>query len=504
MAEFGPFTLGAAGLMREGRAVAIGQRGLALLAALAGADGPLDKAALMEAGWPGLAVEEGNLTVQIAALRKALGTREDGQEWIVTVPRVGYRLAGSPAERVAPSEEVRRPALAVLPFDNLSGDPSQVYFADGLVEDLITALSRFRSLAVVSRRSSFHYRGGSGDLREIARELGVRYLLEGGVRRAGDRLRITVHLAEGATGEHLWGRTFDGLVGDVFDLQDRITERVARIVAPQIRDAELERSRRKRPESLDAYDLVLRARPMLYLFDPALVAEAYRLASRAIAIDPTYALALNTAAHALQIVLLFGWPQLTTDDRALCLELSRKAVRYGQGDPEILVRHADVLVQVARDYALGLHHLRAAVEANPNNLEVRYNASIVEIHAGDLQVAIEHAEAFISVAANEPSLAAVLGALGHARLALGEYGAAIQPAERALALVGGYEPAFWILIAAHVGLNQMDEARRWLAAYLALHPNATVARVRAGQYSADPARVEVFFKGLEAAGLRES
>jgi DNA-binding winged helix-turn-helix (wHTH) protein len=183
--SFGPFVLdrGMATLLSGGKPVAIGHRAYALLEALAAVDGPVDKATLIEAAWPGTIVEDGNLTVQIAALRKALGARPDGQQWIVTVPRVGYRLVKD--QRAVTAEVSGIPTIAVLPFQNLSGDPAQDYFADGVVEDIITALSRFRSFAVIARNSTFAYKGRAVDVRELARALGVAYVLQGSLRRGG-------------------------------------------------------------------------------------------------------------------------------------------------------------------------------------------------------------------------------------------------------------------------------------------------------------------------------
>jgi TolB-like protein len=211
MTTFGPFVMEAGALTREGRAVALGQRALALLEALAAAEGPVDKAALIEAAWPGTIVEEGNLTVQIAALRKALGTRPDGSEWIVTVPRVGYRLVRTGAtERTTSHPVMVLPALAVLPFRNLGGDSSQDYFAEGLVEDIIAALSRFRSFAVIARSASAVYKDRPVSAREAATELGVRYILEGSVRKAGEQVRVTAQLVEGETARQMWSERFEG------------------------------------------------------------------------------------------------------------------------------------------------------------------------------------------------------------------------------------------------------------------------------------------------------
>ena len=210
---FGLYSLdrGRGELRRGIELLPLSQRGIALLQALLEADGEaVSKAELMEKAWPGLIVEEGNLTVQIAALRKALGTTEDGNDWIVTVPRVGYRLLQQQSRAPAAIEHPVLPSLAVLPFQNLSGDVEQDYFADGVVEDIITALSRFKSFAVIARNSTFVYKGRAVDVREVAADLGVRCVLEGSVRRGGNRLRITAQLVEGVTNAHLWAHTFDG------------------------------------------------------------------------------------------------------------------------------------------------------------------------------------------------------------------------------------------------------------------------------------------------------
>ena len=200
----------------------------------------LTKAELLDAAWPGMAVEESNLSVQIASLRKLLGPAPDRGEWIATVPRVGYRFVGdteAPAtpQKQASSHEPVIPSLAVLPFENLSSDPEQDYFADGVVEDIITALSRFKSFAVIARNSSFVYKGRAVDVRQVAEELGVRYVLEGSVRRADERLRITAQLVEGTSRRASLGRQVRRRVEDVFDVQDRITESVVGVVEPHIR-----------------------------------------------------------------------------------------------------------------------------------------------------------------------------------------------------------------------------------------------------------------------------
>src|SRR5688572_18209747 len=299
--RFGPFTFDRRRkvVTKDGDAVPVGARGAALLGALLDArDKAVEKDALISAAWPDVIVEDGNLTVQITALRKALGPKADGTDWIVTVRHLGYRLVVGEASGGSDARGAGRPAIAVLPFANLSSDPEQVFVADGVVEDLITALSKFRTFAVVSRSSSFVYKGRAVDARDAARELGVRYLLEGSVRRSGDRIRVTAQLIDGATGAHLWAEKFDGAATDMFEFQDTITETVIGLIEPQIRKAEIDRARQKRPETLDAWDLYVQASPLVHSGDVANWTRALELLDRAIALDPSYAPALAFAAWA--------------------------------------------------------------------------------------------------------------------------------------------------------------------------------------------------------------
>ena len=278
-----------------------------------------------------------------------------------------------------------KPSLAVLPFQNMSGDAEQEYFADGIVEDIITALSRFKSFAVVARNSSFVYKGRAVDVRQAAKELGVRYVLEGSVRRAGARLRITAQLVEASAGAHLWAERFDGSIDDVFDVQDRITENVVAVVEPQIRRAEIERSRRKHPEDLDAYDLYLRALGNTFPAGPEENAEAYQLMIRAVGLEPNYAPFLAGAAWALEIRIIMSWPPLTSDDRTACLDLVHRALAHAQGDPAVLAQCGSSLIAIGHDYHRGLQIIANAVEANPNHQMVMIWAAIAKLHCGDLE-----------------------------------------------------------------------------------------------------------------------
>jgi len=245
------------------------------------------------------------------------------------------------------------PSIAVLPFDNLSNDPEQEYFADGMVEEIITALSRFKWLLVMARNSSFTYKGRAVDARQVADELGVRYVLEGSVRRAGKRVRITGQLIDAANGDHIWADRFDGDMEDIFDLQDHVTASVVGAIEPSLRKAEIERARRKRPESLAAYDLFLHALAPLNRFCAEANTEALDFLERAIAIDPGYAPAVAYAAWCYEQRVLHGWTTAREDDAETAVRLAREALAIDSGDPGVIAMAGFVLMIVGHDYDSG-------------------------------------------------------------------------------------------------------------------------------------------------------
>ena len=241
-----------------------------------------------------------------------------------------------------------KPSIAVLPFVNMGGDPEQDYFADGLVEDLITSLSKVAGFFVIARNSTFAYKGRAVDIRQVAKELGVRYVLEGSVRKAANRLRITGQLIEGASATHVWADKFEGAVEDIFDLQDRITESIVGAIEPSLRRAEIERARRKGPDRLDAYDLYLRAMPHAYANTPARTVEALRLLDEALALEPNYASAHGYAAWCHeQLFLRSGFHP---EDRAAALKHAHIALSIGTDDPQALSIGAFVHAMITHDY----------------------------------------------------------------------------------------------------------------------------------------------------------
>jgi adenylate cyclase len=410
----------------------------------------------------------------------------------------GSTVAWGPTKGPLPAD---KPTLVVLPFINFSGDSDQDWFTDGVVEDMITALSRFRSFAVIARNSSFSYKGRAADVRQVARELGVRYVLEGSVRRAGTQLRITAQLVEGATGAHLWAEHFDGSVADVFAVQDRITADVAMIVGPQIQVAEIERSRRERPGSIAAYDAYLQAVPKINKETAKENAEAYAMLTRALSLEPENALLLSHAAWALGHRSAMGWPPIGPDDVRTCVDLSRRALQRATGDPTVLAHCGLNLLQTGRDYEWGMAVLEAAVNANPNHQGVVVGAGIAHLHCGRVEDALAYFHRAIRLSTADPEAHVSLTGIAHGQMVLGNYSEALVWAGRSLALNTTFDPTFWMLIAANAHLGRMDEAHRFLREFRALAPDVTIATIRAGQSAKDPSRVAAILDGLRIAGL---
>jgi adenylate cyclase len=260
-----------------------------------------------------------------------------------------------------------KPSIAVLPFTNMSGDPEQDYFADGMVEDIITALSRFNQLFVIARNSSFTYKGRAVDVRQVATELGVRYVLGGSVRRSENRLRITGQLVDAENGAHLWADKFDGSLDDIFDLQDKITANVVGAIEPSVKKAEIERSRRKPTDNLDAYDLYLRAVPLVESLHPDKNLGAIELLRKAIAPDPNYAPVLASAAWCYEQRITRGWTAVGEDDCGTAVAFARRALGTGADDASALVVAGFVVSLIRRDWDTGLEATRRASNRNPGS-----------------------------------------------------------------------------------------------------------------------------------------
>jgi TolB-like protein/tetratricopeptide (TPR) repeat protein len=500
---FGPFALDREQmkLTRDGRSVSLGRRGTALLGALADAEGGVvGKDTLMDAAWPGTVVEEANLTVQIAALRKALGAWADEQEWIVTVSRVGYRLMWPRAAGAA--IDGGPPAVAVLPFENLSSDPEQSFLADGVVEELITALSRFRTFAVVARNSTFVYKGRAVDVRAVARDLGVRYVLEGSVRRSGDKVRIAAQLIEGVNGAHLWAERFEGAVGDIFDFQDEITRSVIGLIEPRIRQAEIERARRKRPESVDAWDLYVQAVPLVYGANVLAYKEAIDLLDRALALEPDYAPALAFASWAHEKRRTFGGPPLAAaDDVEMSLALAERALEADPGDALAMALLGWQTILFRSDYS-GLALCSRAVELNPNNRAVLDLTAVAHLFAGDLDKVIAYGTRALELSPGAPDAYMCLNHISSAYFSSGRFEEAAHFAQRSIDLEKDFVFSHLFLAASCAHLGRIEEARAEMRIALALRPDYTVA-FKKQPAMRFPERRKIWIDGLRKAGMPE-
>lgn len=504
--RFGPFLFdpGRMTLARGGDVVQIGNRAALLLQCLAEGEGTtVSKDRLMNAAWPGMAVEEGNLTVQIAGLRKLLGQDAEGRDWIVTVPREGYRLlAVNGAASPVPERGAGMPVLAVLPFRNLSHDADADYFAEGVVADIITALSRFKSFRVISRNTVFARRSHDADIRQAAADLAADYLVEGDIRRAGERLRISVRLVAGLDGLTLWAERFDGTLEDLFAFQDQITEAVASRLRPALEQAETTRSLRDRPKSFAAYDVYLRALWLIGEESAEANLKAHALLLQALELEPNNPNILAHLVWALEHRTAMGWPPIGNDDAGRCLDYARRALEHCAGDPRIMAPCGMALVQTGKDYVGGMQVIEAAAAANPNDLYVLCALGVSTMHCGDLDDAQLHLERALRLAPQDPDRRFAMTGIAHIAVIRGDYERALYWAGRSLSVNAHFDATYWMLIVANAYLGRMEEAKFYLDRLRAIAPGISLSRIRAGQPEKYPERIEVVLEGLLRAGMK--
>jgi TolB-like protein len=472
----------------DGKPVNLGARAFDVLLALARhRDRVASKAELLDAAWPGLAVEENNLKVQVVTLRKVLGATAIG-----TVSGRGYQLTAGPllpapsaALSSTPSTAVPRPGIAVMPFTNMSDDPMQEYFADGMVDDIITALARTGVVDVIARNSSFAFKGRAVDIRQVGIELGARYILEGGVRKAGGRIRINVQLLDASQGSHLWAERFDGALEDVFELQDRIGERVVAAVGLRVFHAESQRARRKPTSNLEAYDLKMRAGPKMDPgASPAERDEARALLLQALERDPAYTLAKATLAnlHMQRVADGLGDVQ----DVRQGLRLAEEALADHRDEPYTLglagvaiallgIRVLGITVAGFR-YDEGLAAVDRALDMTPNLPMLQAGAGIVRLCMGEATTAIEYLERARRLHPVGFGTGTYSAGIAHAQFLAGRHAQALAEAERAIGESPGNTLAHRTKIIALGALARPVEARQATQELLTLAPRFTVAR----------------------------
>ena len=403
-----------------------------------------------------------------------------------------------------PVTAVEKPSIAVLPFTNMSNDPEQDYFADGIVEDIITALSHIKQWRVIARNSSFVYKGQNVDIREIAAKLGVRYVLEGSVRKGGNRMRITGQLIDAEDGSHLWADRYDGDLEDVFDLQDRITESVVGAIEPSLRLAEIERSKRKPPEDVNAYDLYLRALPHLHSMRPAQNHEALKLLHRAVELDPNYAPALAFLAWAYEERLTRNWGAYGEDDTGTAISMARRAIAADRDDALVLVFAGFALIMIARDYDQGMQAVNRALDLNPNIAFVNFIGGAAYIINGEPEKGLECVETAIRVSPGDPDAFFFYTSAALAHLCCGRPAESCEQARHAARIYSGWDTTWRVLASALAQLGRLDEAQEAVAKLLELAPDVTVSGLRERWPLRDKQVLETILDGLRRAGLPES
>jgi TolB-like protein/DNA-binding winged helix-turn-helix (wHTH) protein/tetratricopeptide (TPR) repeat protein len=512
--------------------VPIGSRAVRILRVLLDNPGAVvSKDAIMDAVWPGTAIEPNNLTVQISALRRVLDTERSEGSSIQTVPGRGYRFIipvvnvaarlealAEPGIRV--SREVRdpvspaevpvsasphplplpdKPSLAVLPFQNMSGDPEQEYFADGMAEEIVTALSRIRWLFVIARNSSFTYKDQVVDVKKVGRELGVRYVLEGSVRKARQRVRITAQLVDATSGAHLWADRFDGSLEDVFGLQDKVAVGVAGVIEPTLQAAEIRRSSERPTNDLTAYDLYLRALAHWGSLEQNRMVRALELLGQAIERDPQYGPALALAAHCHQRLEARGWTEDPEATRHTSVALARQALRISPDDPEVLALVAFLLGYFGEDIDVAIGLIDRCLTLNPGFAAGWHWSGILRLFAGQPDLALDHLETGLRLSPRD-RLANYLNAFGEAHFFGRRFDDAVTNLLASLERAPGFPITYRVLAASYAHMGQLDEAREIIRRLRAITP----AAMERGTRYRNPELRELFLSGLRCAASEAS
>jgi TolB-like protein len=465
--------------------------------------------------WGGRIVSESTMTSHINALRKAIGDSGEEQRLVRTIARKGYRFVGDVQEVDASERAVAikphgpglalpdHPSIAILPFLNLSGDPTQDYFVDGVVEDIIVAMSRMNSLFVIARNSTFTYKGRAVDVKQIGRELGVRYILEGSLRKAANRVRITGQLVDATTGANLWSERFEGKIDDIFALQDQMTENVVGAIAPQLQRAEIERAKHKPTESLDAYDYYLRAMVNVHHGTREAIDEALILLSRAIELDAEYAPAYAMAAWCYVWRKVNDWMKDRAREFAEGTRLTRRAIELGMDDAVALTRAGHALVHLADDLDAGLALLDRAKMLNPNLAAAWFLGGFVRVWRGDPESAVEHFTRAMRLSPLDPEMYRMQAGMAVAHLFAGRFDEASSWAAKSFQDLPSFVMAVAIIAASHALAGRTGEARHAMRHLRQIDPALRTSKLRDWLPIRRPQDLAVFSGGLRKAGLPE-
>ena len=477
---------------------------------------------ILAAVWGGRIVSESTLASRINSARTAIGDTGSEQRLIRTVARKGFRFvgdvqegpntggsgvesppAGRPASNVA---EIRglplhdKPSIAVLPFTNMSGDPEQEYFSDGITEDIITALSRLRWFFVIARNSTVVYKGKPADVKQVRRDLGVRYVLEGSVRKSGPRVRITSQLLDAITGNHIWAERYDRELTDIFALQDEITTSVTAAIEPKLLAAEGLRAETRSTENLDAWDLVARAMSLYWKMTAADSAGAIALLRLAVDRYPSYAPANCMLAFAHLASAYVGWLP-AGGDRDLAIQRAQRAVELDDSDPwaHLALGYADLTDRKTDD---AVRHFQAAIELNPNFAAAAGSIGFALAFDGQSDEAINYFEQAMRMSPRDPFNGFFFVGIAIAHYLAGRYPEAVKAARQAVQLRPGYIGAHRILAASLAQGGHLDEAKAELATVRQLQPDISIARIRESVPYTERT-IERFVEGMRKAGLTD-
>jgi adenylate cyclase len=395
-----------------------------------------------------------------------------------------------------------KPSIAVLPFENMSGDPEQEYFADGMVEDITTALSRFKSLFVIARNSSFTYKGRAVDIKQVGRELGVRYVVEGSVRKAAGTVRITGQLIDATTGAHLWADRFEGKLDDIFALQDKITESVVSAITPTVYQAEIDLAARRRPTNLSAYDLCLRAQPHFYSMTREGLAEALQLAHRALELDPRYGFAAYQAGGCHMFIISQGWARDLNREIGEATRLLSLALSIDENDPDVLAAVGCMTSFLTEDFATAAEMVDRAVALNPNSAVAWSQRGHAYLFGGQHTEALRSFERTIRLSPLDPLLYMTLAGMGIALIELRRFDEAVVVARKAARQNQTYATTYRCLASALAHLGREAEVQKAVFRMLELEPNFRISEwVRRGAQWHKHNKLMI--EGIRKAGLPE-
>jgi TolB-like protein/Flp pilus assembly protein TadD len=468
---------------------------------------------LNKAIWNGRSVSDAALTTRLNAARSAIGDSGDEQRLIKTLPRKGFRFVGqvrearevagpNPGDAPESAPAVPdKPSIAVLPFANMSGDPEQEYFADGMVEEITTALSRFKWLFVIARNSSSTFKGKAVDIKEVGRRLGVRYVLEGAARKASGKVRITCQLIEAATGAHIWADRFERDMTDIFALQDDVTLAVVSAIQPKLFQAEIALATRRRPEDLTAYDYLLRALQQAILVTREGLAEALRLVQRALELDPGFAAAAALAGYCHMENVLRSYAIDPQFERKEAVRLMRLALSLDDGDPDTLASAASISALLVGDCETEIELSDRAVALNPNSYRAWNSRGWVYKIAGQPEEAIRSFERAMRMSPVDPELYSTFTGMGFAYIELGRFDEALVAGKKAQRQNSSFPPTYYCLASAFAHLGRDAEAREAAARVLEIDPaftiSAWIARSRLSK------NAKLMIEGFRKAGLPE-